>query len=233
MEGGKKKSSSIADDLSPSGKSAPPPSSNLSASSPSHFSGVFPPPSAVRPGFRFRGLVASWLSVWRENLTATNPKRKRCRARMANLSSPVLNTKNRPILAHPFTTVAGISMTALHPTNLLELQNLIKIHMTRERIPMIPTLPTEVNGGKVLCTTEASNLMISSPINQYRKRYKATSCFGVSSRVPAVYCFRPSPSAFILVSKLVYNEEALAQRRHEKLPVCNIKHISVKGETLI
>ncbi|XP_042470010.1 uncharacterized protein LOC122052517 [Zingiber officinale] len=47
MEGGKKKSSSIADDLSPSRKSPPPPSSNLSASSPGHFSGVFPPPSAV------------------------------------------------------------------------------------------------------------------------------------------------------------------------------------------
>lgn len=60
MEGGKKTSSSIADDLSPSGKYAPPPSSNFSSSSPGYFSSVFPPPaSAVRPGFRV-GYSASY-----------------------------------------------------------------------------------------------------------------------------------------------------------------------------
>ncbi|XP_074577419.1 uncharacterized protein LOC141833822 [Curcuma longa] len=47
MDGGKKKSSSIADDLSPIGKSAPPSSSNFSSSSPRHLSSVFPPASAV------------------------------------------------------------------------------------------------------------------------------------------------------------------------------------------
>lgn len=141
MEGGKKPSSSIADELFPTGKYAPPPSStNFSSSSPGYFSSVFPPASSVRtsrtlisPSFlllcdwitklRFFFPPLKWCRRFWANLRAIRPKHRQCGARTSNLSRPV-DLKNRPTLARPFTTAVGISMTALHPTNHLELQNL-------------------------------------------------------------------------------------------------------------
>ncbi|XP_064983931.1 uncharacterized protein LOC135624352 isoform X1 [Musa acuminata AAA Group] len=103
------------------------------------------------------------------NHREVQPKGKQHGARMVNQLIPV-NLKNQPISAHLCTMGVVISMSLLHPTKSLELQKVTKLMKGMVRVTQ--TLPTEVNGGKVVGRATAIPVIGSHLVSSYRSPLK-------------------------------------------------------------
>ncbi|XP_065011671.1 uncharacterized protein LOC135640830 [Musa acuminata AAA Group] len=113
-------------------------------------------------------------------LGVVQPEGKQHRARMVSLSIP-MNQKNQPVLARPCTMVVEISLSALHQTESLELQKVIKLMKGTNQATQ--TLPLEVNGGKVPYITEDIDLIRMLYVFRGRRPLQATIISAIRSHV--------------------------------------------------